>query len=197
MQGFLKVSGLSGSVIVRKVEQRFGFPGYARLIKLLELMSVAGPVVEGAPVVMPWADVLEVLQTGDMHAREFLKYCEDAKALRVTRDDGRFQVTLFGELAALMASAPTVPAVVAGPVLFETDEQWADWFATDLDCPPYLVNDASTRQLFRRWCATNVTVAEVEAAIELAIKAKEESHPAALHDHLKTVRNTKIERARR
>lgn len=197
MQGFLKVTGLSELVIVRKVEQRFGFPGYARLVKLLELIGGAGPVVDGEPVVMPWADVLEIWQLADMRSREFLKYCEEANALRVTRDDGLFQVTLCGELAALMASAPMVPAVSAGPVLFETEDQWAAWFAADLNCPPYLANDACTRQLFRRWCATNVTVAEVEAAVELAIKAKEEPLPAALHDHLKTVRNTKIERARR
>lgn len=197
MQGFLKVSGLSGLVIVRKIEQRFGFPGYARLIKLLELVSAAGPIVDGQSIAVPWADVLEILQVGDMRAREFLMYCEEAKALRVTRDGGKFHVTLCGELAALMASAPTAPGLPAGPVLFETEDQWAEWFAADLNCPPFLANDACTRQLFRRWCATNVTVAEVEAAVELANEAKEEPHPAALHGHLKTVRNTKIERARR
>ncbi|MEH6353834.1 hypothetical protein [Pseudomonas sp. 3JA] len=197
MQGFLKVTGLSALVVVRKVEQRFGFAGYARLVKLLELISACGPVAEGEPIALPWADVLESLQAGDMHAREFLSYCEEAKALRVTRDAGQLLVTLGGELVALMASAPVVPAVAAGPVLFETDDQWAEWFAADLNCPPYLANDAATRYLFRRWCATNVTVAEVEAAVELAIKAKEAPLPAALHDYLKTVRNTKIERARR
>jgi hypothetical protein len=197
MQGFLKVTGLSGLVVVRKLEQRFGLAGYARLIKLLELISVSGPVIEGEPVSLPWADVLESLQAGDMHAREFVSYCEEARALRVTRDAGQLLVTLCGELVVLMASDPMVPEVVVGPVLFETDDQWADWFSADLNCPPYLANDASTRYLFRRWCATNVTVAEVEAAIELAIKAKEAPLPAALHDHLKTVRNTKIECARR
>lgn len=197
MHGFLKVSGLSSLVIVRKIEQRFGFPGYARLVKFLELVSTAGLVVDGEPMTMAWSDILEILQAGDMRAREFLTYCEEAKVLRVTREDDRFQVALCGELAALMASAPTAQGVSKAPVLFETEDQWAEWFAADLSCPPYLANDACIRQLFRRWCATNVTVAEVKAAVELANEAKEEPHPVALHDHLKTVRNTKIERARR
>lgn len=82
MQGLLRLSGLSDLVVVRKVEQRFGFAGYARLIKLLELISSMRPAVDESPVGIPWADVLEALQADDLRAREFLAYCEDARALR-------------------------------------------------------------------------------------------------------------------
>ena len=195
MQGFLRLSGLSDLVVVRKVEQRFGFAGYARLIKLLELISSMRPAVDESPVGIAWADVLEALQADDLRAREFLAYCEDARALRVTRPEGTFEVELCGELVALMASAPAVLSSVSGRVPFESEKEWVDWFAADLNCPPYLANDACTRQLFRRWCAVNVTVAEIEAAVELAIGAKEAPHPAALNEHLKTVRKKKLELA--
>lgn len=197
MQGFLRLSGLSNLVVVRKVEQRFGFAGYARLIKLLELISSMKPAVDESPLGMPWADVLEALQVDDLRGREFLTYCEDAKALRVTRREGVFEVALCGELVSLMANAPVGLGNVPKLVLFESEREWADWFAADFNCPPYLVNDAYNRQLFRRWCAVNVTVAEIEAAVELAIGAKEAPHPVALHEHLKTVRIKKLEQAHR
>ena len=63
--------------------------------------------------------------------------------------------------------------------------------------PPLLGKDPYTQDLFRRWCASNVTIEEMELAIELARKASTAPSPPALHDFLKTVRNTKIERARR
>lgn len=196
MRAFLKLAGLSGLVVVRKLEQRFGMVGFGRLVKFLELVGEADPVADGGPVVVAWADALESLQAGDSVVWEFLTYCEKAGVLRVMREEGRLQVMLCGELCALMASTPVVSAM-PGPVLFESDEQWADWFAADLNCPPHLASDVQTRRLFLRWCATNVTVAEVEAAIELAVGDKRAPLPAVLHEYLKTVRNNKIERARR
>jgi hypothetical protein len=183
-------------VIVRKLEQRFGVVGFGRLIKVLELVGEVSLSVADEPCVIAWADVLEGLQADDMKAWEFLTYCEKAGALCVTRDEGRLQVTLCGELAALMANAPAA-LVMPGPVLFESDEQWAEWFTADLNCPPHLASDAQTRRLYLRWCATNVTVAEIEAAIELAVGDGRAPLPAVLHEYLKTVRNNKIERARR
>lgn len=196
MRAFLKLGGLSSLVIVRKLEQRFGVVGFGRLIKVLELVGEVSLRVANEPFVIAWADVLEGLQADDTKAWEFFTYCEKAGALRVTREEGRLQVTLCGELDALMANAP-VASVMPVPVLFESDDQWAEWFAADLNCPPHLASDAQTRRIYLRWCATNVTVAEVEAAIELAIGDGRAPLPAVLHEYLKTVRNNKIERARR
>lgn len=196
MRAFLNLAGLSGLVIVRKIEQRFGMGGFGRLVKLLELVGEAAPSAGDDPAAVAWADVIESLQADELKACEFLTYCEKAGALRATRDEGRLQVVLCGELGALMASAP-MALVASGPVLFESEEQWASWFAADLNCPPHLTSEVQTRRLFLRWCATNVTVAEVEAAIELAVADKRAPLPAVLHEYLKTVRNNKIERARR
>lgn len=196
MRGFRVPAGLSSLVISRKLEQRFGLLGFARMIKLIELVADMSAAESPASIVVAWGDFLIALGCNQHDAGEFLTYCEHARVVERSTDDGRLRLTLIGELAPLVESEAPPPPVPVGPVLFATDKQWTAWFIAELNCPPYLAHDPSTRQLFRRWCATNVTIDEIEAAVELAIKASEAPTPAALHDHLKTVRNTKIERAR-
>lgn len=196
MRGFRVPPGLSSLVISRKLEQRFGLLGFARMVKMIELVADMSAPDSPASIVVAWGDFMIALGCNQNDAGEFLGYCELARVVERSTDDGRLRLTLIGELAPLVESEAPPPPVPAGPVLYTTDKQWKDWFITELACPPYLANDPATRQLFRRWCATNVTIDEVEAAVELAIKVSEAPTPAALHDHLKTVRNTKIERAR-
>lgn len=196
MRGFRVPAGLSDLVISRKLEQRFGLLGFARMVKLVELVAALSAADSPTSVVVAWGDFMVAVGCNQETAGEFLAYCEQARVIDRSTEDGRLRLTLIGELAVMVTSEAPPPPVPSGPVLFSTDKQWTAWFIAELNCPPYLANDPVTRQLFRRWCATNVTVDEVQAAIELAIKASEAPHPAALHDHLKTVRNTKIERAR-
>jgi hypothetical protein len=189
-------AGLSGLVIAKKLEQRFGMLGFARMVKLVELVAEMTAPAEVPSVVVAWGDLLIALGCNAQDAGDFLTYCEHARVLDRGNDDGRARLTLLGELAALLDDAAP-SAAPALPVLFTQEQQWVEWFKEEWACPPYLANDPCTRQLFRRWIATNVTIEEVEAAVELAKEAREAPTPAALHDHLKTVRNTKIERARR
>ena len=192
MQDF-NVRGLSALVIARKVEQRFGLEGFARLVKLLELIAESPtPTPEQPFHLLHWADVLEGLLANQATALELIGYCENARALRITQQDGFIEVVMGDELAGLMSPAPVA---VANVLLFQKESQWAEWFATDLNCPPHLVKDPYTLKTFRRWCATNVTVIEVEAAIELAVKDHKAPSPEVLHDFLKIVRKTKIEQA--
>jgi hypothetical protein len=185
--------GLSEMVIGRKVEQRFGLLGIGRLLKLVELVIERADGSRSAPTaVLAWGDFLAALHCNQEDAGEFLSYCDHARVLDRGDEDGRLRLTLVGELVARF-SPPDAPAKVVGErLLFNTDKQWVEWFKVDLNCPPYLLNDSATRQLFRRWCATNVTVDEVEAATERAIKAGEAPHPAVLHDHLKALRLDKL-----
>lgn len=185
--------GLSEMVIGRKVEQRFGLLGLARLLKLIELVTErADREVSTPTALVAWGDFLTALQCNQEDAGEFLSYCDHARVLDRGDEEGRLRLTLVGELVARLVPADS-PAIIAGSrQLFVTDKQWAEWFKSDLNCPPYLVNDSSTRQLFRRWVVTNVTTDEVEAATERAIKAGEAPHPAVLHDHLKNLRVDKL-----
>lgn len=187
--------GLSEMVIGRKVEQRFGLLGLARLLKLVELVMERvdrSTTVPGMSAVVAWGDFLAALHCSQEEAGEFLSYCDHARVLDRGNEDGRLRLTLVGELVARLVPAEAPPLAVGARQLFDSDKQWAEWFKADLNCPPYLLNDSATRQLFRRWVATNVTTDEVEAAIDRAIKASEAPHPAVLHDHLKALRVDKL-----
>lgn len=185
--------GLSGLVIGRKVEQRFGLLGLARLLKLVELVMEGADGADEAPsIVIAWGDFMAVMQCNQEQAGDFLGYCDHARVLNRGNDDGRLRLTLVGELAAPWRATEAAPMAVGQRQLFNTDKQWAEWFKADLNCPPYVVNDPLTRQLFRRWCVNNITTDEVEAATERAIKAGEAPGPAILHDHLKALRGEKL-----
>lgn len=183
---------LSGAPIGRKVEQRFGLIGLARLLKLVELVIArADPSAKRVTAVVAWGDFATALQCKQSEATDFLTYCDQARVIDQGRDGERLRLTFVGELAAFMAEPlPPEPCL-----LLETEQQWAYWFANDLNCPPYLRNDPATRALFRRWCAVNVTVREVELAAVRAVEAKTAPHPAILHDHIRAIRQEKISAA--
>ena len=185
--------GLSEMVIGRKVEQRFGLLGLARLLKLVELVTDrADKAAPSLTALVAWGDFLAALHCDQEVAGEFLSYCDHARVLDRGTEDGRLRLTLVGELVARLVPADAPAQAMGDRQLFATDKQWAEWFKADLNCPPYLLNDSATRQLFRRWCVTNVTTDEVEAATARAIKAGEAPQPAVLHDYLKALRLDKL-----
>lgn len=186
---------LTKAVISRKVEQRFGLLGLGRLIKLVEL--VAGRAEAGANrivAIVAWGDLLAALQCDQPAAQEFLTYCGHARAVDQGTDAGRLRLTLVGELAELLASN-SLDKPGSSRTLLDTEDQWAEWFTADLNCPPYLRDDPETRRIFRHWCASNVTIDEVEAAAIRATNARDAPHPLALHQHLKVMRQEKIRAA--
>lgn len=183
------------SVIGRKVEQRFGLPGLARLFKLVELVTArADGSCQRLSAVMAWGDLLRALQCDQAAAQDFLTYCDHARVVDRKNEGERVRLSLVGELATLLAVAESVaPAAVR--TLFDSDEQWAEWFAADLNLPPHLRNEPETRRIFRLWCASNVTIDEVEAAAIRAANAREAPHPHVLHNHIKALRQEKIRAA--
>lgn len=181
--------GMSDWVISKKIEQRFGLIGIARLVKLLELVVERCDKDSKVPTALvAWGDFMAALHCDTTAAADFLAYCEQARALDRTTVDGRLRVSLIGELAAHALPAVENAAVLAARQIFTKPEQWAEWFASDLNCPPYLAKDPYTTKIFARWCVTNVAIDEVEAAVERAIQKGEAPSPAALHDHLKALR---------
>lgn len=184
---------LSSTVIGRKIEQRFGLIGIARLLKLAELVvSRADPQSKQFVGVIAWGDFNAALQFSQQESLDFLAFCDHARVVDRGRDGERLRLTLVGELATLLADQPVS---IEPCTLFRSEQQWADWFASDLNCPPYLRNDPATRRLFRHWCASNVTVDEIEAAAVRATNAGEAPHPAVLHDQIKAMRLEKIRAA--
>lgn len=179
--------GFSARPEVRKVEQKFGLAGMARMVKLLELLEQS-PARDVGVVELALSDWQEALQQGSTLLMPFLVYLAQAGWLSFEQLESSgtspLRVTITNHRQYLFASP-----------LYVDPAQWQGWFAAELSTPEAVTGAAETLILFKRWCATNVTTTEVEAAIELAIQARQAPTPGVLHEHLKTVRKLKIEQA--
>lgn len=174
--------------IVLKVEQRFGAAGFARLIKLLEQFA-ASPSRASGVIEQAASDWRTALQVGPLELSVFLSYLESAGFLALEQDaehGSPLRVTL-ADFAAFLPPLQ-LPRVA---------NEWRQWFAAELRMSEDHGKDPYNQSLFRRWCAANVTIDEMNAAIELAIKDGTGVAPANLHAILMTVRQNKLEVARR
>jgi len=92
------------------------------------------------------------------------------------------------------------PAAFAAPraavELPATAAAWATWCGTELSLSPAILRDPYTQQLFRRWCATNVTTAEMTSAAQDAIKTENHLSPSGLHFALAAQRQARLTAAR-
>ena len=82
------------------------------------------------------------------------------------------------------------------PVLLTHAGQWSFWCETELNMRRELVADPNSQALFRRWCASNVTVTEMLQACEEAAPAHPVLTPNILHAQLQLVRRARLERAK-
>lgn len=181
---------LSTQTTVRKVEQRFGLPGFARLVKLLELLA-ASPYRDACVIELAASDWLEALQIGRADFDAFLAYLAAANWLTVDTSEepgAPLRVTLL-QAGALLPTA-------LDPQLFTKACQWSAWCVAELGMPPALTKDPYNQQLFRRWCASNVTVLEAADAVQAAIAKQNSLSPAALHDELQLIRRARLDKAR-
>ena len=174
--------------IVLKIEQRFGAAGFARLIKLLEQFA-ASPSRGAGLIELAPSDWRDVLQVGPLELNVFLAYLETAGFL-VLEQGAESGSPLRVTLADFSAFLPSLQ-------LPRVANEWRLWFAAELGLSEDQGKDPYNQSLFRRWCATNVTIDEMNAAVELAIKDGAGLAPASLHNFLMTVRKEKLEAARR
>ena len=181
---------LSAQATVRKVEQRFGLQGFARLVKILELLA-ASPYRDACVIELPPSDWLEALQIGRSDLDAFLAYLAAANWLTLDTSEEQgapLRVTLL-QVGALLPTA-------VDPQLFDMACQSAAWCIAELGPPPELTKDPYNQQLFRRWCASNVTVLEAHDAVQAAIAKQNSLSPSALHDELQVIRRKRLEKAR-
>lgn len=189
MTGFVHGSNLSDQVLVRKVEQRFGLAGYARLCKVFELVAQGNGVASHSR-----SDWVDVLQCDGVALDGFLSYCVQAGGLETSQSDGANGL-LSIRVVEREALCPSVVPGIASSVLPRKADEWVAWCRTELNLPGWQLHEASTRRMFARWCAVNVTTEEAARAIEAAGAAGEVS-PAAIHDHLNILRRERVAQAR-
>jgi hypothetical protein len=185
-----KLAGdFSAQPVARKVEQRFGLAGFARVVKILELLACSTDAASGV-VSMPASDWLDVLQCGRLELDEFLRFLEKAGWLTVGGDEPG------APLAVTVTNAAAFLPDATDPQLFTRADQWRAWCSVELAAPQWLLDDAATQRLFRIWCAVNVTTAEMLDAVKAAIDAKGDVGPATLHEQLNIIRRARLERAK-
>lgn len=182
-------SGFSTSVVARRVENRYGLAGFARLIKLLEILA-SSDTASGGIVPLPRSDWSGALGVSDEELYDYLG-----------------ALMRFGWLTFSEGAEPGAPLVVvfcqaddylprAEPLLFTSPDQWAFWCETELNMRREVAGDPLTLGLFRRWCASNVTVTEMHQACEEAAPHNAELTPSVLHAQLQSVRRARLEKAR-
>ena len=186
-----KLAGdFSAQPVARKVEQRFGLAGFARMVKILELLACSATARAGV-ITMPVSDWLDALQCGTHELDEFLRYLTKAGWLATEQgeDPG-------APLAVTVTNAATYLPAAADPQLFTEAAQWRAWCSAELAFPAWLLDDAATQRLFRLWCAVNVTTDELQQAVDAAIATKGDLSPATIHDQLNAIRRARLAKAK-
>jgi hypothetical protein len=70
------------------------------------------------------------------------------------------------------------------------------WCETELNMRREVTSDPLTQALFRRWCASNVTVTEMIQACDEAAPSNPQLTPSVLHAQLQAVRRVRLEKAK-
>lgn len=181
--------GFSTSVIASRIEKRYGLAGFARLIKLLEILA-SSDTASGGIVPLPRSDWRDALRCTDEELYDFLGTLMRCSWLTFSEGDepGAPLVVVFCHADDYLP--------MAEPLLFSAPDQWVFWCETELNMRREVTGDPLTLGLFRRWCASNVTVTEMHQACEEAAPHHSELTPGVLHAQLQAVRRVRLEKAR-
>lgn len=182
-------SNFSASPVAGRVEKRFGLAGFARLIKLLELLGSSDHAIGGV-VPLPKSDWLDALQASTDELHELLNFLSKNGWLSYSEGDepGAPLVIHFQHADDFLPSAE--------PILFTGADQWVFWLETELNMRREVTSDPASQALFRRWCASNVTVTEMLQACDEAAPTNPQLSPTVLHTQLQAVRRARLEKAR-
>lgn len=176
-------SALTADPILMTVRARLGLIGVGRVVTILSLSGPAGAS---------------------------LGYAEWLGLLQATALDYDLMVAVLAELQVCTAHATDNPARIRfepGPAcspawadrpahltLMPDAAAWAAWCESELAMPGWMLAEHETQSLFRRWCASNVTVAEATQAV-LQAAAEGSASPVAIHGHLTALRKQALLKA--
>jgi hypothetical protein len=186
MADFQHSSALTQTPAVVAIRAKLGLTGYARLLLVLEECTDNGQAA------MRRSDWLATLSCSGDDFDEFLALLAKTFAFHASQGEevaAPLMLSIGPALAFLLA--PPDPATV----IYTEARQWSAWVMSELAAPAWLVNDPASQELFRRWCATNVSQAEMIRAAEQAGLARDLS-PVGLHEQLKLTRAARLAQAR-
>lgn len=176
---------LSAHPITQALVKRQGLLGLGRLIRLLEDCTDAGLVGMTVP---DWAQAMAC------PASDLEGLMSELTGLGVL---GK-QWADPGQGLAMVRLGDGLRFLLARPdpstVLYTRAAQWAEWMTAELAAPGWLTSDPASQELFRRWCASNATLAEMNRAAELAALVPDIS-PTGLFNAWKQVRAERVSQA--
>lgn len=178
-------AGLSSDPAVLQIERTFGLAGYARLIKLLEQLAAHSDPYAGR-LRLQRESLMDLMQAHEGELDAFLQCLCDVELATV----------VTGVTVEIQFKQPERFLPEPAPALPTDTAQWAFWLQTELNMPRPLVDDPHAVALYRRWIASNVTVAEMHDAVTQAVAAKDQLSPAGLHKHVHAVRSARLAKAR-
>ena len=188
MKAFVHPADLSQTEHVAAIEAGFALVGYARYVKVLELLAGA----DDHQVTMDWPGWAAQLAAQHDQAVEFLTFC-DARGALVLEEQGEAVTLRCADLVPYSVAPPT--PMPSDDTLFTTPEQWAEWFIADLSYPPSIAHEPEHLRQFARWCASRVTVGDMSEAVQVSIAKAEGLNIAALHRQLSALRKQRLEEA--
>ncbi len=194
MKAFIHPAELSLSKAVADIEAHFALVGYARYLKVLELIAAEAGGNDGRHAVTLSWDAWAVSLSGEPDVlTEFFAFCQDHGVFDV-EDDGEKATVTCSDLM-LNGAEPSPGPRPTEQTLFTDSDQWVEWFIEELAYPPKIARKADNVRMFRRWCASNVTVGEMCAAVQKTIEAGTGLGTPALHGHLQALRAQRLKEA--
>ena len=210
MKWFKHSSQLSGTNIVESIERYYGLPGYARFLKIKEIIAQQMDSTDRCGTTMSWRQIEILLAGKKKQLSEFLTFLEKLKVVRLTANDEQVTIELPELLqlrdnhtknlqAANKPACKSEPKNTAKPpVLFVTLEQWQHWLSNELCFTHRQVNIPEHNKIMRQWLASNVTANEIEEAVDAAVlEGADIKQLANLHRLVAQNRKQRIEEARR
>ena len=180
-------AGLSSDRAMLQIERTFGLAGYARVLKMLELLASHSDPYAGR-LSMARSAWLDVLQAQEAELEAFLQCLAGVGLVSVADPTASPLVVEFRQVERFLPEP--APALPTDP------QQWALWLQTELNMPRPLIDDPHALALFRRWVASNVTVTEMHEAVTRAVAGKDPLRPTELHKHVHAVRSERLAKAR-
>ena len=171
--------------VARLIDKRLGMMGFARLVRIIEECTDSGQAA------MARSDWFGALHCSPDEFDELLAVLDQAEAFKASQADGEYALLM-------LSMGPRLSPLLAKPdpstVIHTDPAQWAEWMRVELAAPNWLLTDPASVELFRRWCATNVSLAEIQAAAERAAQSHD-MKPVGLHEQLKKIRAERIAQA--
>ncbi|KEQ11308.1 hypothetical protein GZ77_26245, partial [Endozoicomonas montiporae] len=199
---------VSSRDFIKTLQNEYGLNGYARYIKVLELVAGRMTEADQCDLTLTWAEWEQKLAGKRRQLQMFFEFCHE-RGVFIIEVTGQHLKTKCPELLNLrdfhtknlQAAGKKTPSLAPQTSentnqLFTSADEWAQWCTGELSYTERKVNSAENQRQFRLWVASNVTTDEVCQAVDIAISAGTGIEATDLHKLVAQIRKQKLEEAK-